>query len=163
MLPNRNLQLHTTLQLEVGSPPPTFACPHCSRYLYSKIGRTKHIKIKHSQVANAIGPDPQTFLPPSPASVPSSSHSESSSHNLQFDRPPSPIPLSSDSSPPPHSPIDVQVDASDNFGDISLVDADSQLDQDPGDRLSEDRLPSEGHIPNPPDIARIHHPKLNGK
>jgi hypothetical protein len=168
MLQNRNLQLHNT-HLQVGPPPPTLACPYCPRHFYSKGGRTKHIQAKH----DANGPNPHhasnVTLPPSP--VPSLSQG-SSSHNVQFERPPSSIPYSGAPSPPPSYG---EVDAADNFADID-IDAEypqAQFDRNdsiPPDRneLNEDLLPrdptmEQPHAPNPPhSVTYIYHPTLNG-
>lgn len=167
MLQNQNLQLHNTYTtLQVGSPPPTLPCPCCPRHFRSKGGRTKHIQVKH----HMNGPNPHASkltLPPSPAGVPFSDSSHSSSHNFQFKRPPSSIPVTSDSSCG-------EVDAADNFSDIG-IDAEYPLfdrdyippDLNVGDELNEDPpprdSPMEQHAPNPSHITYIYHPKLNGK
>ena len=173
MLQNQN-QLHNSY-ITLGSPPPAFACPHCPRHFYSKGGRTKHINVKHHRT-HTNGPNPLAYnltLPPSP--VPSSPHS--SSHNIQFERPPSPSPIPSNSTPPPtpsHGEVDAADNAVDNFADIGIDAEYPQFDQDyippdlnVGDELNIDLPPRdnpmERHAPNAPHITYIYHPKLNGK
>ena len=166
MLQNRQLQLHNThgTILQVGSPPPTLACPHCPRHFHSKGGRTKHIQAKHD--ANGLNPHASNVtLPPSPVS----SLSHSSSHIVQFEEPPSPIPSDFTPTPPPSYG---EADAADDFPDIGLDAEYPQFNQndippDVGDELNEDLPPGdnpmEQHAPNPPHITYIYHPKLNGK
>jgi hypothetical protein len=160
----RKLQLHNTHSttiLQVGSPPPTLACPYCPRHFHSKGGHTKHIRAKH----DANGPN--LTLPPSPTP----SLSRSSSHNVQFKQPPSPIPSDPTPTPPPSYG---EVDAADNFADIGLDAEYPQFDRNDippdlnvGDEFNEDLLPGdnpmEQHAPNPLQITYIYHPKLDGK
>lgn len=173
MLRNQNLQLHNTYTtLQVGSPPPTLACPYCLRHFHSKGGRTKHIQVKHHG-DHANGPNPHSsylILPPSP--VPSESSSNSSSHSVQFERPPSPI-IPSDSTPwsPSPSPSLGEADTADNFADIGIDAEYPQFNQDhippdlnTGDELNEDLPPRDNPMPvEQHTITYIYHPKLNGK
>ena len=175
--------------LQIGSPPPTLACPFCPRHFHSKGGRTKHIRIKHHE----NGPNPHVSnltVPSSP--VPSSPNS--SSHNVQLDQPPSPVPPDPSSSP---LPLHGEVNTADNFSDIDIDAEHPQLDLPPdlnvGDESNEnlppgdnpleqhgldlnvssddesnEDLPSvenplEQHSSNPPHITYTYHPKLNGE
>ena len=150
--------------LQIGSPPPTLACPYtgCLRHFHSKGGCTKHIQVKHH--ANEPNPHVSNLtIPPSP--VPSSYHS--SSHNVQFEWPPNPI--SSDFTP--SSPSCGEVD---NFSNIGIDAEYPQFDQDYippdlniGDNLTppRDNPMEQQHAPSPnaPHITYIYHPKLDGK
>ena len=179
------MELHKSYTtLGIRSPPPTFPCPYCPRYLHSNSGRRKHIKLKHSgpgllhlELDEVEGPNPDSApnLPPSS----SSSHNNDdrlpipiplasdSSHNND-DRLPSPIPLASD--PTSSDPPSGAEDAIDYFGDINVDDEYSEMDIPPdlnvGDESNEDLPPRdnpmEQHAPNP-QIRYIYHPKLNGK
>ena len=148
--------------LQIGSPPPTLACPYsgCLRHFRSKGGCTKHIQVKH----HVNGPNPHASnltIPPSP--VPSSSHS--SSHNVQFERPPNPIPSDSTPSSPSHG----EVDAADNFANIGIDAEYPQFDQDyiPPDLNLGGKLMPPRNNPmeqqHAPDITYIYHPKLDSK
>jgi hypothetical protein len=176
MLRNQDPQLHSTsgypTTLQVGSPPPTLPCPHCLRHFRSKGGRTKHIKVKHRTHTN--GPDPELSLPPS------SSHS--SSHTVQIEQPPSPIPSDAeypqfdlDYIPPsPSSSHSLQSSHNVQFErPPSLIQSDAEFPQfDPdyippdlniGNEVNEDNPMEQPGAPNPPHITYIYHPKLNGK
>ena len=178
MLQGQKPQLYSTLQ--VGSPPPTLACPFCPRHFHSKGGRTKHIRAKHRNHADGPNahwqPPNQTLTPPLAPGVPSPSHS--SSHNIQFEQPPSPI--SSDAIPSsPIPPSYGGVDAA-NFADIGIDAEFPQFDRDyvPPDLNAGNELPVNEDLPpglgdnpinqhrdapHPPHITYIYHPKLNGK
>jgi hypothetical protein len=158
MLQNQNPQLHNTT-LQTGSPPPTVPCPYCPRHLYTKIGRRKHIKVKHPDETNGPNPHVSNVTPP-PSPGPSSLHS--SSHNVQFERSPSPIPSESTSSPPSRA----EVDAADIDADSEYPQFDHQEYIPPdGDALNDDLPPNpiEQHAHNPPQTTYIYHRKLNGK
>src|SRR5271168_3343150 len=150
MLQNQNLQLrntYDTVQLGVGSPPPTLACPHCLQHFHSKGGRTKHIRVKHHTNGHNLH---------------ASSHSPS--HNVQFE----PSPIQSDSTPSP-PPSCGEVDA-DNFSDIDILDTPQfdhdyiQPDLNVGDKLNKDLLPRDDPMeqpaPDAPHITHFYHPKL---
>lgn len=154
---------YTTLQ--VGSPPPTLACPICPRHFYTKGGRRKHLQAKHDALVNV--PNPHAFNPPTvPPPVPSSPYSPQSSHYIKFEQPPSPIPsdsTSSDSPSPSRASGDIYI-ADNNFAEYLQFDReDTPPDLNIGDELNEDLPPREQHTPNPPQITYIYHPKLNGK
>ena len=161
------MELHKSYTtLGIRSPPPTFPCPYCPRYLHSNSGRRKHIKLKHSG-PGLLHLELDEVEGPNPDSAPNLPPSSSSSHNND-DQLPSPIPLASD--PTSSDPPSGAEDAIDYFGDINVDDEYSEMDIPPdlniGDESNEDLPPRdnpmEQHAPNP-QIRYIYHPKLNGK
>jgi hypothetical protein len=171
MLQNQSLQPHNTTYsvLQVGSPPPTLACPSCPRHFHSKGGRTKHIRAKH-----ANGPNPHASNLTRPLALsPVPTSPNLSLHTVQFERPPSPIPSDSTASSP-RPPSRGEVDLADNFADIGVEADYLQLDRDHrspdlnvNDEMNEDLPPRDNpmeRIPNPPHTSTyIYHPHLNGK
>lgn len=81
------------LMLEIGSPPPTLACPHCPRHFYSKGGRTKHVRAMHG--ADGLVPQKSGLSSPSVLSSPVSPSSQHPPYQDSL-REPSPTPPDSE-------------------------------------------------------------------
>jgi hypothetical protein len=120
--------------LQVGSPPPTLACPSCPRHFYSKGGCRKHIQVKHRANLSRLSPHASN-LAPSPSPVPSSSHS------TEFDVTPS----------PPSHPLDLNEDYIPPDLNEDYIPPDLNEDYIPPD-LNEDYIPLDLNEDFPPDL-----------
>lgn len=130
--------------LQVGSPPPTLACPFCPRHFKSKSGRTRHIQSIHPDNGSAPGTLAAASSTPQPpphnsSPVPDHDHAPDTAADTS-PTPPPPQPHPHDSSLSP-------VLSYDGFDANHSIDSDIDI---------------EHPHPDTSRISRVFHAKLNG-
>ena len=147
----------------LGSPLSLLACPHCTQHFCSKGGCNQHIHAKHN--TDGLEQSSSPLTPPLPLPPPSLSH-QSLSPELHHERPP--LHGGSNADIDIEDPDFVQDEVPPDFYFEELNRSSSPGSYlDIGRVLIRTRSPGDGDggpcIPDAPHVARVYHPKLNGK